>query len=456
MEHLWFPRKSTILGLVIRDIEVQLDNWKNSTDRKPLLVQGARQVGKTYTLKKFGETRYEETAYFNFEEDPALGEVFEGRQAPERILQLLSAYIGRLIRPGSTLLIFDEIQESNRALNSLKYFCEEAPDFHLVAAGSLLGVQLSRPGSFPVGKVKFLSLAPMSLMEFFRACGEGQIRQLIETWQQLEPVPSALHDRLVELLKYYYLTGGMPEVVAKFVDQRDLKACRELQKEILLAYELDFAKHAPNSDMPKILDIWKSLPGQLARENKKFVYSSVRPSARAREYGDALNWLEGAGLIIRCRHVSAPRLPLSSYRSEEAFKVYLLDVGLLAALSDLEPGVVVKGSELFTEFRGALAENYVAQQLVSRGIQPSYWTSTGNAEVDFICQSSGKVVPLEVKAGINPRSKSLRVYQEKYSPPVLARTTLLNFRKDGGICNFPLYAISRFPELALEQAASMV
>ncbi len=432
-----------------RDIEKQLESWRNSPDRKPLLLQGARQVGKTYTLKSFGSQRYERIAYFNFEEDPALNEIFEGRLMPQRLIDLLSVYCGHRIEPATTLLIFDEIQESNRALNALKYFCETAPEYHVVGAGSLLGVKLSRPASFPVGKVQLMSLRPLSFFEFLESCGEGELRRLVEEWPRIEPIPTPLHERLVELLKYYYLVGGMPEVVAKFAKDRDIGACCRLQEHILATYQMDFAKHAPKSDIPKIGMIWNSLPAQLARENKKFVFSTVRKSARSREYESALNWLENSGLIFRCKQLSVPRLPLSSYASEAAFKLYFIDTGLLCALSGLDPKVLIRGSALFTEFHGSLAENYVAQALSLRALGLYYWSSAGTAEVDFVCQVEGDVYPLEVKAGINPRSKSLRVYGERYGAPMLSRMTLLNFRRDGAICNYPLYAVSLFPKLAL-------
>jgi predicted AAA+ superfamily ATPase len=351
---------------------------------------------------------------------------------------------------GETLIFFDEIQESDRALNALKYFSEEAPEHHVVAAGSLLGILLSRPAGFPVGKVDILELHPMSFPEFLDAAGHPELRQVLEEIHTLEPIAELFHQRLLELLKIYYVTGGMPEPVACFLGSDDVSATRRIQQAILDSYRLDFAKHAANHEVPRLIEIWRSIPVQLARENRRFTYRSIGETARGREYAGALSWLEGAGLILRARRVTAPRYPLAGYEDAESFKVYLLDVGLLGALSELPPETLLRGNTLFTEFRGALVENYVAQQLAAGSTGGlHYWASEGRAEVDFICASQGSVLPLEVKASVNPKSQSLRVYDGKYSPPVLSRTSLLNLRKDGRVINFPLYAISLFPRLAL-------
>lgn len=434
-----------------RDIEKKLYDWKNSARRKPLILQGARQVGKTYTLKKFGKSAYEETYYFNFEEDPGLDQIFQENLNPERIIKLLSLYSKRNIKSENTLIIFDEIQESNRALNSLKYFCENAPEYHIAAAGSLLGVLLSGPRSFPVGKVNLLKLHPLTFLEFLDSIGENNLRELIETWKSFKKIPDIFHNQLIRFLKLYYFIGGMPETVSVYIQTNNEQSSRKIQSEIINTYVLDFAKHAPASDIPKLLKIWASIPGQLAKENKKFIFSAISKSARAKGYEDALNWLENSGLIYKSYQVSSPRFPLNGYANKDAFKIFILDVGLLGALSGLSSNILVKGNSLFTEFNGSFVENYIAQSLTAyKEAKLYYWTSPGIAEVDFLYQGKNHILPLEVKAGINPKSKSLSVYNEKYSPPILSRSTLLNFTSDGKICNYPLYAIQRFPELYLE------
>ena len=427
-----------------RDIYRKLTDWKSSRTRKPLLLQGARQTGKTYIIKAFGRNEYENAVYCNFEEDPGLDAFFQRDLNPERILRDLSIYYDHEIRPGVELLIFDEIQVSNRALNSLKYFNEKRNDIHIVAAGSLLGVKLSAPGSFPVGKVNFLRLFPMTFMEFLDAMGESRYRRLIGNMSEPVPLPEAFHDRLTDLLRQYYFTGGMPEAVRHFAETGSASEIRQIQEEIIRSYIMDFAKHAPASDIPKLTLIWDSIPGHLAKENRKFVFSAVKKGARAREYENALTWLEDAGLIHRAAAVRTVRHPLKHYADRGCFKVYALDVGLLGAMSGSPVALLARGDRLFNEYEGAFVENYVAQQLISHS-QPSlyYWRSRGGrAELDFLCEFAGRICPLEVKAGINPRSKSLRSYDLQFSPSALVRTTLLNFKKDGKILNLPLYALS--------------
>lgn len=429
-----------------RDIEVALKRWKVSSRRKPLVVQGARQVGKTYTIKSFGNTAYEDIAYFNFEENPDLGSIFVQDLNPIRILSMLSLAGGVTLDPEKTLIIFDEIQESNRALNSLKYFAEQAPQYHVVAAGSLLGVKLSEPGSFPVGQVTFLYMYPLSFYEFLSALNQEELRQFIEHKSDLAPIPEIFHTRLIEFLKVYYITGGMPACVQTYLDTNNGDACRKVQQDILTSYVLDFSKHVPSPDIPKVTSIWNSLPAQLARENKKFLYRLVREGARARTYENALAWLEDSGLTLRARQVSAVRIPLSSYASYKAFKIYVHDVGLLGALSMLHPGVLLQGNRLFTEFRGAFTENYVAQEITARtGNKLYYWSSEGEAEVDFLIEGQGEIVPLEVKAGHSIKSKSLRVFAEKTGSSRLFRTGLRNFSSSQIIRHFPLYAVANSP-----------
>ena len=429
-----------------RDAYQELLTWSDAPGRKPLLMRGARQTGKTYLLRAFGRERYAASHYFNFEQTPALASLFERDLDPMRIVRDLSVFAGERIVPGGSLLILDEIQACNAALNSLKYFAEDAPQYHVAAAGSLLGVALSTPRSFPVGKVDFVDLHPMTFLEFLVAVGAGRYRTLIEEHALPEPFPEAFHTVLVDLLRAYYFVGGMPEAVARYAADRDNQnpaKVRTVQQAILDAYVLDFAKHAPAREVARIIAVWDSLPGHLARENKKFMFSAIRPSARARDYEDAVVWLEGAGLILRAFGVETARLPLRGYADRRSFKVYALDVGLLGALAGAAPQLLVHGDRLFAEYRGALVENYVAQQLAAAAAGDlHYWRSSGGkAEVDFLLERSGEVVPLEVKSGVNPRSKSLRSFDSQFAPPLLVRSTLLNLKRDARVLNIPLYAL---------------
>ena len=434
-----------------RDIYPKLLEWKSSKYRKPLILKGARQVGKTFILKEFGRREYKDFIYLNFEENPDFADFFQGQIEPERIIRNLSIYFKKEINPDTTLIILDEIQESNRALNSLKYFSEESKEYHIVAAGSLIGIMLSMPQSFPVGKVNFLNLYPMTFLEFLDAVEKHELRDYLENVADFSPLPLPFHNELIEALKAYLFIGGMPEAVQRYRDTGDFQEARKVHREIIDSYILDFAKHASPAEAQKLTLIWNSIPGQLARENKKFIFTAIRKSARAREYESALQWLENAGLILRAYNITAPRLPLQGYKEHNSFKVFALDVGLLGAMSRLSPELFLRGDKLFTEFKGAFIENYVAQQLKAlKEVDLFYWKSpTGKAEVDFVVEYKSQIFPLEVKAGINPKGKSLRSYYEKYKPNFLSRTTLLNLRKDGIVCNYPLYAINLFPELAL-------
>jgi predicted AAA+ superfamily ATPase len=433
-----------------RDVYTELVDWKRSSRRKPLLLRGARQTGKTFILKEFGEREYENIAYFNFEEDPRLKDLFAGSLKPEKLIEKMSLYLKRTIHPASDLIVLDEIQTSNEALNSLKYFQEEANDYHIAAAGSLLGVKLSTPMSFPVGKVNFIDLRPMSFLEFLDAMGESRYRDLIAGTETPEPFPMPFHEDLIELLRQYYFVGGMPEAVRDYAEKRNVTDVRAIQREILDSYALDFAKHAPVHDIPKLSHIWDSIPFQLARENRKFLFSALKKSARARDYESAILWLEDAGLILRCFMVSTPGQPLKGRADRSCFKVYALDVGLLGAMANISADMLTQGHRFFDEYKGAFTENYVAQQLRSlSGEELYYWKSDGGmAEVDFLCQTHGEILPLEVKSGVNPRSKSLRSYDDKFHPRQLVRTTLLNLRRDGQIVNIPLYAVSCLSRMA--------
>lgn len=413
------------------------------------MLKGARQTGKTYILKEFGTKEYENLFYFNFEEDPKLAGFFTGGLNPKSIVENLSVYAGKKIRPAVDLIFFDEIQASNDALNSLKYFEEQANEFHIVAAGSLLGVKLSVPKSFPVGKVNFLDLHPMTFLEFLTAMGRSEYRGLLEGLDRISPLPEPLHEELIGLLKKYYYIGGMPEAVRFYSEQNDLLEIKKIHGEIINSYILDFAKHAVSSDIPKLTDIWNSIPAQLARENKKFMFSAVRKSARGRSYEDALLWLDHSGLIYRSFLLSVCKSPLQGYFDKGIFKVYLLDVGLLGTMANVSVAILSQGSALFNEFGGAFVENYVAQQLTaSFDMNLYYWKNeAGIAEVDFISEKDGVVYPLEVKSGVNVRSKSLKSFDDRFKPKYLCRATLRNLKADGKIINFPLYAVSLHQKL---------
>jgi predicted AAA+ superfamily ATPase len=434
-----------------RDLYRKLCEWKSSDRRKPLILRGARQAGKTHLLKEFGSKEYRGLAYFNFEEDPRLKDFFKASLQPDALVRALGLYRKESISPEKDLIIFDEIQACNEALNSLKYFHEQAEGYHIAAAGSLLGVALSKPMSFPVGKVNFLDLRPMSFPEFLDAMGESRYRELLESKSDAQPFLEPFHADLVELLKCYYFVGGMPEVVECYARTRDFSEARAIQREILDAYALDFAKHAPAYDIPKLMQVWDSIPAQLARENRKFQFAALKSTARARDYENAILWLENAGLIWRCFQVAKPGQPLSAYANRSAYKIYALDIGLLGAMARILPDILVRGHDLFQEFRGAFIENYVAQALAGiTGGGLHYWKNeAATAEVDFLWESpSGEILPLEAKAGINTKSKSLRTFDEKFHPSQLLRTTLLNLRQDGKILNIPLYALTALGRLA--------
>jgi len=429
-----------------RDVYQLLEQWKISPRRKPLILDGARQVGKTHSLKHFGKTSYESVAYLNFEKDEKLAEYFEGTLDPKQIIQILSIHTEIEIEPASTLLIFDEIQNCPKALNSLKYFCEEANGYHVVAAGSLLGIKTAGGKGFPVGKVNFLHLYPLTFFEFLSAMGQDKTRLFLEEYHTYEPFPNPLHEKLLQLLKLYFFIGGMPEAVAEYAKTEKLSVVREIQQEILNAYEKDFAKHAPSHEIMNITTTWKQVHRQLAKENKKFIFAAIRKSARGRDYEQAIQWLLDAGLIHKSCLVASPKFPLSAYADSNAFKIFLIDVGLLGAQSNLSPQVIIDGNLLFTEFKGALTENYVAQELIAiKRKEPYYWTSEGIAKIDFLIEEEHEIYPLEVKAGANQKKKSLLVYNQKYAPPKLIRATAMNLKHDGDIYNYPLYLISRFP-----------
>lgn len=431
-----------------RDIEQKLIDWKRSDRRKPLILRGARQVGKTWCLQSFGRQHYSQVAYLNFEEMPTASQLFMADLTPRRIVAEISLLLDISITPGKTLIILDEIQACSEALNSLKYFFEKANEYHVAAAGSLLGVKLNRPRSFPVGKVNFLDLFPLSFSEFLEAMGKTKLRQYIDNIDSPKPLSTPIHEQLIGLLKHYTYTGGMPEVVGHYSKTKDLRTVREIQKEVLDAYLMDFAKHAEPHEVIKITTVWQQIHSQLAKENKKFIFSAIRKSARGRDYEAAIQWLLDAGLIYKALNVSTPKVPIDAYAQENIFKIYLLDVGLLGALTNLPVSVLVEDDRLFTEFKGALIENLVATILAPVNAKKLYyWSSQNRAEVDFIVPHELDLYPLEVKAGISKKKKSLLVYGEKFGPPQLSRTTLMNLRQDGKIINIPLYLMHRFTDL---------
>jgi len=429
-----------------RDIYRQLSEWKISKYRKPLVLKGARQTGKTFILKEFAK-EYSDSVYINFEETPSAKLVFADSLSPAVIIENLEIQLNVSIHHLNTLIILDEIQECPNALNSLKYFSESANEYHIVSAGSLLGVKIKkRKISFPVGKVNFLEMKPLSFFEFLDALNESRLRQKIEQVNSFEPLNEALHQKAVSLLKKYYFIGGMPEAVKIFANENNYDLVREVHKSILDAYALDFSKYASPSEVMKIMHIWDSIPAQLAKENKKFMFQVVSKSARNRDYESSIQWLVDAGLINKVYNISKPGLPLESYADKSVFKIYMLDTGLLCYMSRLPVQVLLQPNQLFVEFKGALTENYAIQELMANKFdRVYYWTSTGTAEVDIVVQNEMKIYPIEVKAGLFKRKKSLLVYGDKYNPHVLSRTTLMNLKRDGNICNYPLYMIGVFP-----------
>ena len=431
----------------------QLILWKKSEQRKPLMLKGVRQVGKTWLLKEFGKKYYENTAYFNFDEQGELKQYFETTKDVSRILQNLALINGAPIHPGRTLVIFDEIQECPAALNTLKYFRENAPEYHIACAGSLLGVRVSRRESFPVGKIEFLPVYPMTFTEFLWALGEEKLAQYIDSIDSLEPVPDIFFNQLYEKLKMYFITGGMPESVLAWAEDKDVARVQKVLRDILDAYELDFSKHAEIKDIAKLGLIWSSIPSQLSRENKKFMYRAVKEGVRAREYEDALTWLCNAGLGHKIYRNTKPSLPVSAYDDLGAFKLYVVDVGLLRRLALLDPLSFGEGNRLFLEFKGALSENYILQSLVTQyeGL-PRYWSSGATAEVDFTIQRGNDIIPIEVKSDENTRGKSFSLYNQKYAPLIRVRFSLRNLKKDNNLINVPMFLadhLDKFIGLAL-------
>ena len=423
-----------------RFILKKLIEWKESKYRKPLILKGARQVGKTYILKQFGKENYEGVAYFNIDHDEDLYNLFENTKDPKRILEQLAFIYGKAIIPGKTLIIFDEIQECPNALNSLKYFYEEANEYHIACAGSLLGIRLSHT-SFPVGKVDFLNMYPMTFSEFLIADNAQNLVDYMDSLEKIEKIPDIFFNQLEEKLKAYFIIGGMPEAVSAWVNEKDMELVNKIQDNILSAYESDFSKHTQDSEANKISLIWNSVPSQLAKENKKFLYQVVKEGARAREYENALNWLNDANLIYKIYNVTKTDFPLKAYNDLSAFKIYMNDVGLLRKMSNLDSKIVVEGDKLFEEFKGAFTENYVLNMLSSTlNSVPNYYTFDRN-EIDFIIQYKNNIVPIEVKANKSTNNTSLTKYNEKFNNELSVRFSMNNLSKDGKILNIPLFLI---------------
>lgn len=431
-----------------RFITEKLIDWKNSKDRKPLILRGARQVGKTYILKEFGANNYDNVAYFNFDHDDGLRELFLNTKDPKRIIEQLSLANGKSINPNTTLIIFDEIQECSNALNSLKYFCEEASEYHVACAGSLLGIRLSKT-SFPVGKVDFLNLYPMTFSEFLIADGSSNLVDVMRQTKKINEIPKLFEDMLIEKLKVFYIIGGMPEAVYSWVNYKDIEKVNKIQKNILDSYENDFSKHTDANEANKISLIWNGIPSQLAKENKKFVYQVVKEGARAREYEGALNWLNDANLISKCYLVNKCAFPLKAYYDLSAYKIYMNDVGLLRRMSNLDSRIILEGDRLFNDFKGSFTENYVANTLSYLFDEaPNYYTFDRN-EIDFVVQINNDIIPIEVKSGKSTNNNSLTKYNAKNDNKVSLRFSLNNLSKDGKIVNIPLYFIEYINEIDL-------
>ena len=421
----------------------KLLKWKQNKYRKPMIIEGARQVGKTWLMKEFGQQAYADTVYINFDSNSRMAELFASDLDTERLIMGLELYAGHKIDPDNTLLIFDEVQEVPRALSSLKYFYENASQYHIVCAGSLLGIALHQGTSFPVGKVDFMNLYPLSFREFLMANGQERFAELIDK-RDFQMITS-FKLTYIDALKHYYYVGGMPEAVQSFAENKDFNEVREIQRRILMAYEQDFSKHAPNEIVPRLRMIWNSIPSQLAKENKKFIYGLVREGARAKDYEAAIMWLSDCGLVHKISRVNTAGIPLRAYEDLKAFKLFVVDVGLLGCMAGLRQHTLLDGNDLFVEFKGALTEQYVCQQLKNiEDLDIYYYTNDrGSCEIDFVVDTGGKIVPVEVKAEVNLRAKSLKSYQEKFSPEISVRISMADYKKEEWLVNLPLYAIDQ-------------
>ncbi len=427
-----------------REAMQDLINWKNSKNHKPLIIQGARQVGKTWLMREFGRLHFPQTAYFIFEKNTRLQDIFKTDFDTDRILESLGILAGFKITP-ETLILFDEIQECPEAITALKYLYEQKPEYHIIAAGSLLGVALHSGMSFPVGKVNFLTLYPLNFYEFLDAIGENLKLEQLEKGNLsiLEP----FHEELLSLLKKYFFIGGMPEVVFSYAQEKDFQKVRQLQNDILTSYQDDFSKHIPQNEQAKLRMLWDSIPTQLAKENKKFMYGTIQKGARAKEFENAIAWLEACGLVYKVSRIKKPDLPLNGYKDLTAFKLFMVDVGLLSAMSSLDVKTLLDKNKFFEEFKGALTEQYVLQQLMtySKDLVIAYWTNDSNTnEIDFVVQYKNEIIPVEVKATTNLKAKSLAWYIEKFHPSKALRFSGANFKQNATITDYPLYAVPVF------------
>ena len=419
----------------------ELIKWKKNKGRKPLILRGARQVGKTYILKEFGKENYQNIAYFNFDNDEELKNIFLHTKDPKRIIEQLVLVSEERIEPDKTLIIFDEVQECPNALNSLKYFNEDANEYHIIAAGSLLGIRLSHT-SFPVGKVEFLDMYPMTFTEFLKADGSENLVQYMESIKGFENILEVFWSRLEEKLKTYFIIGGMPEAVNSWVLKKDITEVNKIQKNILEAYEEDFSKHTTATEANRISIIWNSIPSQLAKNNKKFLYQVAKEGARAREYEGAVNWLNDANLIYKIYNITKPSMPLIAYNDLSSFKIYLNDIGLLKSMTNLSSRVIIEGNRIFEEFKGALTENYVLQMLISSGIiKPNYFIFDNKYEIDYLIQYENEIIPIEVKSSENISSVSFKNYNEKFKPKIRVRFSMKNLQKDDNLINIPLFMV---------------
>ncbi|GHT44653.1 ATPase [Bacteroidia bacterium] len=422
-----------------------LINWKLSSNRKPLVFLGARQVGKTWLIQEFGKTEYRQMVYINFERATALRELFLPDLDVKRLITNFELYSDLKITPEDTLIVLDEIQTAPRGITSLKYFYEDAPEYQIIAAGSLLGINLHENESFPVGKVDFLELCPMSFYEFLLAMNENGLARILD--EKLWTALPSFTEKFKEYLRYYFYVGGMPEVVAHFAEHRDWKMARQLQNKIIRTYRSDFSKHAPKEMLPRINLLWDSVPSQLAKENKKFIYGVIKEGARAKDFELAIQWLVDSGLLHKIYSVSKPALPLVAYQELSAFKLYHNDIGLLGAMSRLNAKTLINGNDVFTEFKGALTEQFVFQQLrLNEDLMPYYFPfEKSKYEIDFVIQNENDdIIPIEVKAGENLQAKSFKLFCEKYKPQTAIRTSLSDFRQEAWMTNVPLYIIGNY------------
>jgi len=419
----------------------ELKDWKESKFRKPLVVRGARQVGKTWLLKEFGNTYYDKLVYINFEEAITLKDIFVNDFDIDRIITILQIFSNTTITAENTLIVFDEIQSVEGGITSLKYFCENSPQYHIIAAGSLLGMGLHNKVSYPVGKVDFMDLRPLSFSEFLLALNENTLVDVLK--EKKWDVLSVFKEKLKDYLRFYFYVGGMPEVVDAYAKTKDWNLVRKIQNRLLISYEGDFSKHAPKEIVPRIRMVWQSIPSQLAKENKKFIYGLIKEGSRAKDFELAIQWLIECGLLLKTNRVSKPGMPLIAYQDLSAFKLFLLDVGLLGAMADLNVKTIIEGDKIFTEFKGALTEQYVMQQLrVNNTIYIGYWTNDGSSyEVDFLIQKDGEIIPIEVKANENLKAKSFQSFCNKYNPKKAIRTSLSDYKEESWMTNIPLYAI---------------